>query len=126
MPNKFLAREPHARYSPVRKLRHAINGFWFAVVNDFSVAYKVVVSAATLILAAYYAESVDVLLILVATGLMMMAELFNTAIEAVCDYFETGHDEKIGAIKDIAAAAAGVCIAVWAAVIVTEMCRVFM
>ncbi|MBX7255147.1 MAG: diacylglycerol kinase [Candidatus Hydrogenedentes bacterium] len=126
MPNKFLAKEPHVRYNPARKLRHAFNGFWFAVVNDFSVAYKVVVSVATLTLAAFYAESVDVLLILVATGLMMMAELFNTAIEAICDYFETGHDEKIGAIKDIAAAAAGVCIIVWVVVIVTEMCNVFM
>jgi diacylglycerol kinase (ATP) len=42
--------------------------------------------------------------------------VFNTAIEAVCDFMETRHNEKIGIIKDMAAAATGIAIAVWLAV----------
>ena len=44
---------------------------------------------------------------------MLAAELFNTAIEALCDFVETRHDEKIRIIKDIAAAATGVAILAW-------------
>ena len=35
-----------------------------------------------------------------------VAEIFNSAIEALCDFVETRHNEKIKVIKDIAAAAA--------------------
>jgi len=121
MPNKFLAKPEHLSYNPARKVRHALNGMWFAIASDFSVAYKVAVSLLTLVLAGVYAEHVDLLLILVATGLMLVAEIFNTTIEAICDYFETGYDEKIGIIKDIAAAAAGISIVVWVGVIALEL-----
>lgn len=121
MPNKFLAKEHQAQYAPFRKVRHACHGLWFAIANDFSVAYKAVVSVIALVLSALYSEFVDVIIILMATGLVLMAEIFNTAIEAICDYFETGYDEKIGAIKDLAAAAAGVSIVVWVAVVAWEV-----
>ncbi|GMW03572.1 MAG: hypothetical protein AMXMBFR84_47060 [Candidatus Hydrogenedentota bacterium] len=124
MPNKFLAKDPQLSYNPFRKIKHALNGVWFAVVKDFSVAYKLVVSVLTLVAALVYSESVDVLLILMATGLVLMAELFNTAIEAICDYFDTGYDEKIGAIKDVAAAAAGISIVIWIVVILFEVSKV--
>jgi diacylglycerol kinase len=38
------------------------------------------------------------------TGVVLAAELYNTAIEALCDFVENRHDEKIRIIKDIAAA----------------------
>ena len=113
-------------YNPFRKVRHAANGLWFAVAHDFSVAYKVVVSGATLALAVAYADVVDVVVVLMATGLVLMAEIFNTAIETMCDYFETGHDERIGTIKDLGAAATGVCIVVWVVVIAWEIHRVLL
>lgn len=123
MPNKFLSKEKNPGYAPLRKVRHAGHGLWFAIVNDFSVAYKVVVSVVALALSAAYRDFVDVIMILLATGLMLMAEIFNTAIEAICDYFETGYDEKIGAIKDLAAAAAGISIVVWITVVLWEIYR---
>jgi diacylglycerol kinase (ATP) len=60
-------------------------------------------------------------MILMATGLVLMAELFNSAIEAVCDFMETKQNDKIRVIKDIAAAAAGVSIMVWLIVLITEI-----
>lgn len=52
--------------------------------------------------------------------MVLTAELFNSAVEGVCDFMETGPDERIGAIKDVAAAAVGVSILVWLVVVAYE------
>ena len=122
MRNKFLGTgEPG--YHPLRKIKIILSGLRFAVLYDFSVAYKMVLSAVVLALALILQQWVDFELILLATGLVLMAELFNSAIEAVCDFLETGENEKIRAIKDIAAAAVGISIAVWLTVIVSDLVR---
>ncbi|NCB23474.1 MAG: ArsR family transcriptional regulator [Deltaproteobacteria bacterium] len=36
--------------------------------------------------------------------MVLVAELFNSAIEALCDFIETAENQKIKVIKDIAAA----------------------
>lgn len=58
----------------------------------------------------------DTAVIILATGVALAAELFNTALEALCDFIEARYNEKIRMIKDIAAAA-GVAVFVWAVVI---------
>ncbi|MDG4549392.1 MAG: diacylglycerol kinase [Candidatus Contendobacter sp.] len=122
MRNKFLGTgEPG--YHPLRKIKIVLSGLRFAVFYDFSVAYKMVLSAIVLVLALIFQQWVDFELILLATGLVLMAELFNSAIEAVCDFLETRENEKIRAIKDIAAAAVGISIAVWLTVIVCDLAR---
>ncbi len=67
---------------------------------------------------------VDVLLVLLATGLVLVAEMFNSAIEALCDFVEERHNEKIKVIKDIAAAAVGVTILMWVVVLAFELVEV--
>ncbi len=50
----------------------------------------------------------------------------NSAIEALCDFVETRHNEKIGIIKDIAAAGVGIAMFTWLLVLgfeVEEMLR---
>jgi diacylglycerol kinase len=84
----------------------------FAIRYDFSVADKLVLSALVLALALVFQEWVDLEMLLLATGLVLIAELFNSAVEAVCDFVETRENEKVRAIKDIAAAAVGISIAV--------------
>ena len=112
MRNKFLGTgEPD--YHPLRKLRVILAGLRYAVLHDFSVLYKLVLSALVLALALWLQAWVDAAAILLATGVVLAAELFNTAIEALCDFVETRHNEKIRIVKDIAAAATGVAILVW-------------
>ncbi len=67
--------------------------------------------------------SCDFLLILVVTAFVLAAEIFNSAIEALCDFVETRHSEKIKIIKDIAAAAVGISIFVWIVVLAVEISR---
>ncbi|HEY9662340.1 MAG TPA: diacylglycerol kinase [Allocoleopsis sp.] len=97
-----------------------MKGLQIAVVSDFSVAYKLVLSVPTLIFSVVFHQWVDVTLVLLATGIMLVSELFNSAIEVLCDFVEQQDNFQIGAIKDIAAAAAGISIFVWAATLLLE------
>lgn len=120
MKNKFLG-TGDAGYHPLRKFRTVLSGLSYAVKYDFSVTYKLVLSVTVLIVAFAFRGWVDFLMVLVATTLVLMAELFNSAIEALCDFVEERHNEKIKVIKDIAAAAVGVSILLWVIVIGMEL-----
>ncbi|HRD49686.1 MAG: diacylglycerol kinase [Candidatus Competibacter sp.] len=122
MRNKFLG-TGESGYHPLRKIKVILSGLRFAVFYDFSVAYKMVLSAIILSLALLFQQWVDFGLILVVTGLVLIAELFNSAIEAVCDFLETRENEKIRAIKDIAAAAVGISMALWLTVVISDLVR---
>ncbi|MCI5208805.1 MAG: hypothetical protein D3910_08435, partial [Candidatus Electrothrix sp. ATG2] len=90
----------------------------------FAVGYKVVLSAVTLAGCFYYRQWLDFGLVFVVTGFMLVSEMFNTTIEALCDFMEPHQNEKIAIIKDIAAAAAGISILVWCVVIGLEAVHV--
>ncbi|WP_420209375.1 diacylglycerol kinase [Candidatus Electronema sp. JC] len=119
MRNKFLG-TGHQGFHPLRKMRIALSGARYAVLHDFAVAYKVVLSAVILLWCFWYRQWVDFSIVFLATGMMMVAEIFNTTIEALCDFLEPKENEKIGIIKDIAAAAAGISILVWGIVLFLE------
>lgn len=124
MRNKFLG-TGQPGFHPWRKLRVIASGLRYAVLYDLSVAYKVVLSVAVLVFAFAYRAWVDFLLVMLATAVMLAAEIFNSAVEAICDYLQTAEDEKIKAIKDMAAAATGVAILAWVLVIAFEMLEIF-
>ena len=120
MRHKFLGTgEPG--YHPLRKLRTIGSGLRYAVIYDLSVAWKLVFSLCVLVAALFARAWVDSLLIVVVTALVLVAEIMNSAIEALCDFVETRHNEKIGIIKDIAAAGVGIAIFAWLLVLGFEM-----
>ncbi len=122
MRHKFLGiGEPG--WHPLRKIATVLSGLRYAVVYDFSVAYKLVLSAIVLAAAFALRAWVDLLLILVATAFVLVAEMMNSAIEALCDFVESRHDERIRVTKDIAAAAVGIAILVWVVVLAVEASR---
>lgn len=122
MRHKFLGTgEPG--YHPLRKLRTVFSGLRYAVIYDISVAYKLVLSALVLVAALALRAWVDLLVIMVVTVMVLVAEMFNSAIEALCDFVESRHDERIKVIKDIAAAAVGISIFVWFVVLAVETSR---
>jgi diacylglycerol kinase (ATP) len=107
-------------YDPLRKVETILRGLKVAVIGDFSVAYKLVLSAVILALTFHLRHWIDGAVVILATAAVVSAELFNTAMEALCDYVEPGHDLEIGAVKDIAAAAAGIAVFVWAGILIYE------
>lgn len=50
-------------------------------------------------------SSIDVILILIVSFGVLSAEIFNTAIEKICDIIQPDFDKRIGFIKDISAGA---------------------
>lgn len=50
-------------------------------------------------------SAVDTVLILMASVAVLSAEIFNTAIERLCDIIQPDFDKRIGFIKDISAGA---------------------
>ena len=122
MRHKFLGTgEPG--WHPLRKIRTVFSGLRYAVVYDWSVAYKLILSVVVLACAFALRAWVDLLLILTVTAFVVVAEIFNSAIEALCDFVETRHNEKIKVIKDIAAAGVGIAIFVWIVVLGIEFWR---
>ncbi len=97
------------------------SGLRYAVLYDWSVTYKLILSAAVLILAFVFRQWLDVLIILLATAFVIAAEIFNSAIEALCDFMETRENPKIKVIKDMAAAAVGIAMLVWLVIIGSEI-----
>lgn len=94
-------------------------------MHDASVAYKVVLSFVTMGISYYFEQWIDLMGVVIVTGLMLTAELFNSSIEAVCDFLVTEENDKIGIIKDISAAATGIAILVWLLVMVHEYYHFF-
>ncbi|MCM2285581.1 MAG: diacylglycerol kinase [Desulfobacula sp.] len=120
MRNKFLGQGEEG-YHPIRKIQVCLSGLRYAIRYDFSVAYKVYLSLVMLLTCFFFRQWIDSLLIMAATGLVLIAELFNSAIEALCDFIETNENEKIKIIKDISAAATGISVLIWVVVLGIEL-----
>ena len=72
MRHKFLGiGEPG--YHPVKKIRTVISGLRYAIIYDWSVTWKLVLSVFLLGLAFLFREWIDVLLILLATAFVLVA-----------------------------------------------------
>ncbi len=125
MRNKFLGTGEDG-YHPIRKIKIVLSGLKYAVRYDFSVTYKLILSFIVLMSCFFVRQWIDFLLIAAATAMMLQAELFNSSIEAMCDFITTEESHKVKVIKDIAAAAAGICILLWAIILLVESYRVFL
>ena len=123
MRNKMLGTGEKG-YNIFRKMRVIRSGLKYSMA-DFSVAYKVIFSILLLIPVIIYNGWIDSSIIIVATAFMIASEMFNTAIEAICDYMQSEFDEKIGMIKDVAAAATAVAIGAWILVVSIEIYELY-
>jgi diacylglycerol kinase (ATP) len=115
----------YKRFDPKRKMRVFLSGLKFAIWSDFSVAYKVILSLIVLGVSFWLREWFDFLVILIVTGIMLIAEIFNTTIEAICDYIQSEFDPKIGQIKDMASVATGISILMWLCTLLFEIWRIW-
>jgi diacylglycerol kinase (ATP) len=92
---------------------------------DFSVSYKLVLSVLVIVPSLFLHKWIDSSIIILATAMMLTAEMFNTVVEAMCDYIQSDYDPKIGMIKDVAAAATGIAIFTWIIILCVEIYELF-
>ena len=84
----------------------AFQGLWQAIRSEGHLRFHIVAAVYVITFSFFYEMSAlrwAVVLILIA--LIISAELFNTALEALCDKVTTERDPMIKKVKDVSAAA---------------------
>ncbi|WP_353146173.1 diacylglycerol kinase family protein [Chryseobacterium sp.] len=95
-------RKPPAQIS----FLNAFRGVFLMIKTERNFQIELIVFFINLFLIFYLPLSgTDTLLILIVSFAVLSAEIFNTAIEKICDLIQPDFDKRIGFIKDIAAGA---------------------
>lgn len=89
-----------------RSFGFALSGLRHAFRNE----HNMWIHAAAGVLAAtlglhFEISSMEWIAVLICIGLVLMAEIFNTALEHICNLVQPDHDPRVAVIKDLAAAA---------------------
>jgi diacylglycerol kinase (ATP) len=92
--------------SLLARMRFARNGLTHAIATERSLKFQVVVFGVVLVvLAVLRPEPLWWALVLIASGAVIAAELFNTAIELLADHLHPETHASIRIVKDCAAGA---------------------
>ncbi|MDX6376561.1 MAG: diacylglycerol kinase [Gaiellaceae bacterium] len=103
-------RRPAPASSVVASLNYAFEGVIYALRTQRNMRVHFVASAVALIAGlAVGVSRGELLALLIAASLVIVAELFNTAIEAAIDVATTSFDPRAKVAKDVAAGAVLVC-----------------
>lgn len=87
-------------------LVHATNGIKYAFKNERNLKIQIVFAVFVIIAAIVLPLSVSEILILGLTiGIVLLAEMMNTAIEIVLDLYTEKYDEKVKIAKDVSSGA---------------------
>lgn len=90
----------------VRSFGHASRGIVHILRTEQNVRIHTIAAIAVIILAAYFQIStLEFIIILLAIGLVITAEVVNTVIEDLLDLIHPGHHPVVGRIKDALAGA---------------------
>ena len=90
--------------SILKKLKFALNGISYALKNEHNMRRHIL--SGILVICLFYFFEISLLwwaLIILCIGLVIAAELLNSAIETLIDYLHPEMHEKIGHVKDMLA-----------------------
>ena len=92
------------------RLKAALDGLAVVFRSELNFKFHVLIFFLVLFLGFFFQiKTWEWILVLLASAMVFSAEIFNTAIENICDYIEPEMDAKIGKIKDISASAVLTC-----------------
>lgn len=90
----------------LKSVGFALSGFVALVKAEHNAWIHVAATLAVIISGLLFKlNSYEWIAVFVAIAIVFITEIFNTAIEKLCDFVSPGYDPRIGKIKDIAAAA---------------------
>ncbi len=90
----------------LRSMKFALRGMWLLITTEDSIKAQMFFAVIAIALGLYFDISATEWMIqFLVTGLVLVAEALNTAIEKVADFVHPDYHKKIGFIKDIAAGA---------------------
>lgn len=94
------------RFRKIRGSIHGIRGLRLAWGEEASFRIEMFWGTLAVALSWFFGISaVEWLLVAAMIGFIFAAEIFNTALEEICDMVTLEHDPHIGKIKDLSAAA---------------------
>ncbi len=101
----------------IQSFRYAFKGIAYVFANEHNMWIHLLAAFFVTIAGFYFnINSTEWILVVFAIGIVIAAELFNSAIEKSVDFFSPEQNKNAGLIKDIAAGAVLVC-AIAAAII---------
>lgn len=88
------------------RMGFAFSGLKIAIRTEKSIRFQLMCAGGVFfVLVVLQPEIYWWAIVILVVAMVLAAEMFNTAIEAVCDFIQPEYHEKIKNIKDIAAAA---------------------
>ncbi|MCW1961562.1 diacylglycerol kinase family protein [Chryseobacterium viscerum] len=92
---------------PIHKsFLNAFRGVFMMIKTERNFQIELLAFFVNLFLIFYFKlNNTDTALVIIASFAVLSAEIFNTAIEKICDIIQPNFDKRIGFIKDIAAGA---------------------
>ena len=85
---------------------NAFRGVFLMLKTERNFQLEVLAFFINIILIFYFQLSnIDTIIVLIVSFGVLSAEIFNTAIEKICDFIQPEFDKRIGFIKDISAGA---------------------
>lgn len=91
--------------SRIEALQNAFKGFIYAFKNEINLKIEVVISIIAIILAVILKITpLEFVIVIFSIGLVILAELLNTALEIITDISSLNYNNKIRRVKDISAA----------------------
>ncbi|RKE04705.1 diacylglycerol kinase family protein [Marinifilum flexuosum] len=90
----------------LNSFKHALRGVKIAVKEEDNAKIHLGIGIIMYVLSAVLKlKKMEIVAVLFSIGFVVVAELFNSAIENLCDFVQPNHHKQIKKIKDISAAA---------------------
>ena len=97
---------PNQDSTLIESFQHAFAGMWFALRSQRNARIHVAIATVVLVLGLYLKlELIQWAIIVLTTGFVFTAELFNTVIESIIDLVTEEYHPLAKQAKDVAAAA---------------------
>ena len=90
----------------IKSFLYAYKGFLYALKTQANFQIQIIVLVISMAAGFYFnIGTLEWLVLLLAIGIVISAELFNTAIEKILDFISPEYNKQAGLMKDIAAGA---------------------
>ncbi|MCW3785228.1 diacylglycerol kinase family protein [Plebeiibacterium sediminum] len=90
----------------LKSFKYAFNGIKSLIQNEHNARIHFIALFCVVVLGFVFQISIiEWLAIVIVSGIVILSELFNTAMERLADFIEPKHNIKIGLIKDYCAGA---------------------
>lgn len=90
----------------IKSFKHAFNGLFSAIKFELHLKFHVLATGVVLVCGfSFDVSATEWCVLLLCIGIVLSAELFNTAIEKWLDYTHPEQHKTVGFVKDVSAAA---------------------